>query len=276
MFDNADAKRREAVLLVVHSQSERIGTMIQDTHAGTFQRSLIRFLVIVMFGTMLALGGCKRKTVAPPTPPPPPPAAPTASISADPAVVTAGQTSTLTWHSENASEVTLDGQTVEADGSKTVSPTESTTYNLNAKGPGGTLQASARITVTPPPPPPPQPSPSDEELFGQNIKHIFFDYDKYEVRADQQPVLQGDAQWLLQHPNVSLAIEGHCDERGSIEYNLALGDNRASSVKNALVQAGIAPERIRTVSYGKEKPFCTEENEQCWEQNRRGYFVYQK
>jgi peptidoglycan-associated lipoprotein len=265
-----------AVPLVVHSQSERIGTMIQKAHADNFQRSLIRFLIVVMFGAILALGGCKKKTVATPPATPPPPAAPTASISVDPAVITAGQSSTLTWHSENATGVTLDGQTVDADGTKTVSPTESTTYNLNAKGPGGMRQVSARVTVTPTPPPPPQASPSDEELFGQNIKHIFFDYDKYEVRPDQQSVLQGDAQWLMQHPNVSITIEGHCDERGSIEYNVALGDSRASSVKNALVQAGIAPERIRTVSYGKEKPFCTEPNEPCWEQNRRGYFVYQK
>jgi len=235
------------------------------------------FFVIVLFIAVLSLGGCKKKPVAAPPPPPPPPTAPTASIDVAPVEIEVGKAATLTWHTENATDITLDGQTVDANGGRTVTPTESTTYHLIAKGPGGKQEAAARITVTqPPPPPPPPPTPSDEELFAQNIQHIFFDYDKYEVRADQQPTLQADAQWLTQHPNVSFTIEGHCDERGSIEYNMALGDNRANSIKNALVQAGIAPDRIRTISYGKEKPFCTEANETCWQQNRRGYFVYQK
>ncbi len=251
--------------------------MIQDAHLYGMQRSCIRFLVIVLFGAVLALGGCKKKTVAPPPPPPPPPPSPTASIGVEPAAIEGGQSATLTWHSENATEVTLDGQTIDPNGSKMVSPAESTTYNLSAKGPGGTQQASARITVTQPPPPPAPPAgPSDEELFAQNVQHIFFDYDKYDIRPDQQQVVQSDAQWLTQHPKVVLVIEGHCDERGSVEYNMALGDSRANSVKNALVQAGVAPERIHTISYGKEKPFCAESNETCWEQNRRGYFVYQK
>ncbi len=111
-------------------------------------------------------------------------------------------------------------------------------------------------------------------MFSQNIKDIYFDYDKYDVRRDQQAALQADAALLKEHPNVGFTIEGHCDERGSTEYNLALGDNRANSVKNALVQAGIAANRIRTISYGKEKPFCTESNEECWQQNRRGHFVF--
>jgi len=80
--------------------------------------------------------------------------------------------------------------------------------------------------------------------------------------------------FLQQHPNISFTVEGHCDERGSTEYNLALGDNRASSVKNALVAGGISADRVKTVSLGKEKPFCTESNEACWQQNRRGHFVY--
>jgi peptidoglycan-associated lipoprotein len=81
---------------------------------------------------------------------------------------------------------------------------------------------------------------------------------------------------LKDYPDYKLTIEGHCDERGSTEYNLALGDNRASAVKNALVSAGISADRIKTISYGKEKPFCTESTEACWQQNRRGHFVYVK
>ena len=139
-----------------------------------------------------------------------------------------------------------------------------------------TCVALRSIHDEPPPPPPPPPSETDQQAFERNIQQIYFDYDKYDIRADQQAALQADARFLQQHPNISFTIEGHCDERGSTEYNLALGDNRANAVKNALVQAGINADRIKTISYGKEKPFCTESNEQCWQQNRQGHFVYGK
>jgi peptidoglycan-associated lipoprotein len=108
------------------------------------------------------------------------------------------------------------------------------------------------------------------------VKDIYFDYDKADVRPDQQSLVQANAAFLQQHPNMSVTLEGHCDERGSTEYNLALGDNRASAVKNALVAAGVPADRIKTVSFGKEKPFCTASNEACWQQNRRGHFVLNK
>ena len=117
---------------------------------------------------------------------------------------------------------------VQASGSQQVTPADSTTYTLTAKGAGGTQQATARVTVTQPPPPPaPAPGPTEEELFAQNVKDIYFDYDKSDIRADQQSSLQGDIAFLQQHPNIHFTVEGHCDERGSTEYNLALGDNRA-------------------------------------------------
>ena len=240
------------------------------------QERLKWIILIVLLGSVLTLGGCKKKVAPPPPPPPPPPAAPTASLSASPDSIQPGQSSTLTWQTENATDVTLDGNNVKPGGSQRVSPTESTTYRLVAKGAGGTQEATARVTVTPAPPPPPQPSATDEELFGRNVRDIYFDYDKYDIRPDQQSALQADAQFLAQHPAMRFTIEGHCDERGSTEYNLALGDNRANAVKNALIQAGVGADRIRTISYGKEKPFCTESNEQCWQQNRRGHFVYQR
>lgn len=167
---------------------------------------------------------------------------------------------------------------MQPSGSQQVSPAESTTYTLTAKGAGGTQSATARVTVNAPPPPPPtqQGNLSDEQLFAQNIKDIYFDYDKSDVRPDQQSSVQSDVAFLQQHTNIGFTIEGHCDERGSTEYNLALGDNRASAVKNALVAAGVTADRIKTISYGKEKPFCTESNEACWQQNRRGHFVYSK
>jgi peptidoglycan-associated lipoprotein len=225
------------------------------------------------------LSACAPKKLAAPPPPPPPNAiAPTASLSASPNTVDKGQATTLTWQTTNATDVSIDGiGTVETSGSRQVTPADSTTYHLIAKGAGGTQDATARVTVNaPPPPPPPPPSATEEELFAQNIKDIYFDYDKYDVRAGEQRSLQGDAQFLQQHANIRITIEGHCDERGSTEYNLALGTSRADAVKNALIQAGIAGDRIKTISYGKEKPFCTESNESCWQQNRRGHFVYEK
>ena len=233
-------------------------------------------MLLFALSTILMWGGCKKK-VAPPPPPPPPPAAPTASLTADPNTINKGQSTTLTWQTTNATDVSIEGVgAVQPSGSQSVTPAESTTYTLTAKGAGGTQQATTRVTVNGPPPPPPPSTATEEELFSQNVKDIFFDYDKSDIRADQQASTQGDADFLKQHANISFTVEGHCDERGSTEYNLALGDSRAAAVRNALVQAGISGDRIKTISYGKEKPFCTESNEQCWQQNRRGHFVYQK
>jgi len=240
----------------------------------------LRWVALVFaLGAILFLGACHKKTAPPPPPPPPPPATPTASLTASPDTIDKGQSSTLTWQTTNATDVSIDGiGAVQPNGTQQVTPAESTTYTLNAKGAGGTQAATARVTVNAPPPPPAatQPSMTDEQLFAQNAKDIYFDYDKSDVRSSEQSSIQADVAFLQQHSSVSFTIEGHCDERGSTEYNLALGDNRASAVKNALVGAGIAADRIKTVSYGKEKPFCTESNETCWQQNRRGHFVYSK
>ena len=232
--------------------------------------------LVFVLSAILFLGACAKKVAPPPPPPPPPPPAPTASLSANPNTVEKGQSTTLTWQTTNATDVSIDGiGVVEANGSRPVTPADSTTYHLTAKGAGGTQEATARVTVTsPPPPPPPPPSPTEAELFARNVNDIYFDYDKYDIRADQQAALQADAQFLQQHAGIRFTIEGHCDERGSTEYNLALGTNRADAVKNALIQAGVGGDRIKTISYGKEKPFCTESNESCWQQNRRGHFVY--
>jgi peptidoglycan-associated lipoprotein len=161
---------------------------------------------------------------------------------------------------------------MQPNGSLQVTPTVSTTYTLYAKGPGGAKSASARVTVTVPTPPPTPPGPSEDELFRQNVKDIYFDFDKSDIRPDQQSAMQQDAAFLIQHPNINLTIEGHCDERGSIEYNIALGDKRANAVKERLVAAGISSANVKTISYGKEKPVCTEQAESCWQQNRRGHF----
>jgi peptidoglycan-associated lipoprotein len=233
---------------------------------------------IVALAAVLMLGACAKKAAPPPPPPPPPSPSPTAAISVSPDTIQPGQSSTLTWQTTNATDVSIDGiGAVQPNGSQPVSPSDSTTYHLTAKGAGGTQDATTRLTVTPPPVvQAPTPSPSDEDLFGQTIKDVYFDYDKSDVRADQSAAIQSDTAFLNQHSNISFTIEGHCDDRGSTEYNLALGDQRASSVKNALITAGVSAARVKTISYGKEKPFCMEDNEACWQQNRRGHFVYQK
>ncbi len=239
-----------------------------------------RWIALVFaLGAILFLGACHKKQPPPPPPPPPPPAAPTASLTANPETIDKGQSSTLTWQTTNATDVSIDGiGAVQPTGTQQVNPSDSTTYTLTAKGAGGTQTATARVTVNAPPPPP-APTTSnltEEQMFAQNVKDIYFDYDKSDVRPSEQSSLQADVAFLQQHSNISFTIEGHCDERGSTEYNLALGDNRASAVKNALVAAGIPADRVKTVSFGKEKPFCTESNESCWQQNRRGHFVYSK
>ena len=232
---------------------------------------------------VMAAAGCAKKKVTPPTPvPPAPPPAPTAMLTANPNTISAGQAATLTWKTDFASDVTIDGiGKVDPIGSIKVTPTESTTYHLVAKNDTGTKEATARITVMPvaEAPPPTNNSNNDESnarLFSQSVKDVFFPYDSYDMTPQDEAVIQSDARFLQQHPTMSFIVEGHCDERGSIEYNLALGENRAQAAKQALVQAGIAATRIRTISYGKEKPFCAESTEACWQQNRRAHFAYSK
>jgi peptidoglycan-associated lipoprotein len=221
--------------------------------------------------------GCAKKTakVTPPPPPSPPPT-PTATLAANPMVIQQGQPTTLTWQTSNATDVTIARLgTLPASGTRTVTPDSSTTYTLVAKGPGGSADASARVTVNPVVSNA-TPAPSDQDLFARNVKDIFFDYDKYNIRSNQAGVAEGDAAFLGQHPSIKVLIEGHCDDRGSEEYNLALGTNRAESAKQSLIQQGVSAGQIKTVSYGKEKPFCTQDDEQCWQQNRVAHFVFQQ
>jgi peptidoglycan-associated lipoprotein len=111
-----------------------------------------------------------------------------------------------------------------------------------------------------------------DEVFHQNVADIFFDYDSYALRKEGETSATKAAAYLVAHPNIRIVIGGYCDDRGSAEYNLALGENRANSAKTALVSAGVAVSRIRVVSFGKEKQFCTDETEACWQQNRRAQF----
>jgi peptidoglycan-associated lipoprotein len=105
------------------------------------------------------------------------------------------------------------------------------------------------------------------------LTDAYFDYDQSDLREDARSALSADAEWLKKYPSVQVLIEGYCDERGTGAYNLALGDRRANAAKEYLVSLGVDGSRIRTVSYGEERPFCTESHEDCWQQNRRAHFV---
>jgi len=229
-------------------------------------------LAAVLAGA-LSLAGCSKKAAqATPPPAPPAPPAPTATLAASPDAIQQGHSATLTWQTQNASDITITGLgTVPASGTRSVTPDASTTYTLVAKGPGGTEDASARVTVTSPVANR-TPSPSDEDLFAKNVKDVWFDYDKADIRPDQTLTAQNDASFLLQHPSIKVLVEGHCDNRGSEEYNLALGTSRAESLKRTLLEQGVSADRVQTMSYGKEKPFCTQDNDQCWQQNRVDHF----
>jgi peptidoglycan-associated lipoprotein len=122
-------------------------------------------------------------------------------------------------------------------------------------------------------PPPPAPQPPQVEL---SFQPAFFDYDKYNLRPDAVDALTHDAKLLADNATVRILIEGHCDERGTREYNLALGDRRARAAKDFLVRYGIDASRIETISYGKERPFAMGSNEAAWQQNRRAHFVVKK
>jgi peptidoglycan-associated lipoprotein len=197
-------------------------------------------------------------------------------LQASPTAIDKGGTSTLSWNSTDATQLSIapDVGAVTAQGSTKVTPADSTTYTITATGPGGSASATASVTVNAPPPPPEQPKgPTDDELFAREVRDAYFDLDKADIRPDARAALSKTADFLKNYPRFKVAIEGHCDERGSTEYNLGLGDRRATAVKQYLVSLGIAADRISTVSYGKEKPFCMESNEACWQQNRRGHFV---
>lgn len=248
---------------------------------------IITAATIVLMTLVIMGSGCSKKAPAPaPTaakeappssPSAPASAAPTISLSASPSAIERGQSATLSWNTTNATGVTIDGGvgTVEPAGSRTVQPSASTTYMARATGPGGNAVAEARVTVTAPAAatPPSMPAISDSEFFTTNIKDAFFDLDQYSIREDARLALEADARLLKDRPGIRVTIEGHADERGSEKYNLALGDRRANAAKEFLVGRGIDGSRIDTTSYGKERPFCEEHTEECWQLNRRAHLV---
>jgi len=246
--------------------------------------------VLLSLALFLFVAGCKKKPAAPPPPPPPPapapapkPSARVVSFTAEPSTIQRGESSTLKWNVESATSVSIEPGigTVPASGSRAVYPSNNTTYTLTAIGAGGNDSRTASVTVTappppPPPPPPPAPKKSITERLSTEVQDAYFDYDKNDIREDARATLTRDADALKSILNdfsgAVITIEGHCDERGSAEYNLALGDRRATAAKDFLVQLGVPADRLKTISYGKERPQCTESDETCWQKNRRAHF----
>jgi peptidoglycan-associated lipoprotein len=241
-------------------------------------RSLYRAGLLTALAAIVFTVGCAKKQVAAPPPPPPPPPAsarPTVTLQASPGSINKGESSTLSWNSTDATQLNIAPEVgpVTAQGSTKVTPPESTTYTITASGPGGSATATAMVNVAAPPPPPPPPPPDYDKIFLREVRDAYFDYNKADIRPDAREALSKTADLLKNYPQFRVTIEGHCDERGSTEYNLGLGDRRAAAVKQYLVSLGISADRLSTVSFGKEKPFCMESNETCWQQNRRGHFV---
>jgi len=132
--------------------------------------------------------------------------------------------------------------------------------------PPATQPATPPAPPETPPTPPPTPAP---KVTSNDLKPAFFDFDSYVLRDDARAALDADAKLLRDNADVAITVEGHCDERGTVEYNQALGEKRANAARDYLVAAGVPAARIQTVSYGKERPFCNDSNEACWQQNRR-------
>ena len=251
-------------------------------------------VLMMALALLVFASGCKKKVPPPPPPPPPidhttpPPPATTGkptinSFTAEPSTIAKGQASTLRWSISNATDMTVDQGigAVQSNGSRQVFPSATTTYTLIANGPGGSDTKTVTVEISTPPPPPPtevrQPTLSSSELLSQQGQDAYFDYDKSDIRPDARDALTKDADVLKRifqnDPNVTIMVEGHCDERGSAEYNLGLGDRRASSARDFLVQLGVPADKLKSISFGKEKPGCTDATEECYQKNRRAHLA---
>ncbi len=251
------------------------------------KRSTIFYLGLFMLSMLLVLSaGCAKK-VEPPPPPPPapepapepvPPARPTITLSASPDSIKKDVEATLTWSSTDADSVVINGGVgnVATSGSVKVSPVESTTYTAVARGEGGEASATARITVIKE-----QPKvvvkETDLEILQKAmrdglIKPVFFDYDKSDLSESTKATLEENAKWFRKYQDAQIIVEGHCDERGTEEYNLALGDRRAQASRDYLIELGVSSSRLEAVSYGEERPFVQGTGEEAWAKNRRAHF----
>jgi peptidoglycan-associated lipoprotein len=208
-----------------------------------------------------------------------------AEFSIEPSTIERGQSAVLRWNVTGANNVAISNGlgTVPPTGTQRITPQQTTSYILTATGPDGDASRTATVTVTGPPPPPVtntnpnrRPIGTLESRLQSDLQDALYDYDSNNIRDDARVALTADAdalkRILTDFPSAKINVEGHCDERGSAEYNLGLGDRRATSAKDFLVQLGVPADRLMTISYGKERPACTEADESCWQRNRRAHF----
>jgi peptidoglycan-associated lipoprotein len=241
---------------------------------------------------------CSKKTPIPPPPPPAPAAtnepaprppnpgtAVIAEFIAEPSSIERGQSAVLRWRVTGATNVAISngiGTVLPAD-TRRITPAQTTSYILTASSATGDASATATITVTAPAPPPAPVTSSStgrrgtlESRVQSDLQDALYDYDSNNIREDARVALTADSEALKRifadFPTARINVEGHCDERGSAEYNLGLGDRRATSARDFLVQLGVPADRLMTISYGKERPVCTESDESCWQRNRRAHF----
>jgi peptidoglycan-associated lipoprotein len=199
----------------------------------------VHLLAVSLLVTATVLAGCAKRPALTQASAPPPPAAPAKPAPPPPMVVQ---------------------ETVK----ETVVASPPAAKPAPAKPPAMAAPATPAPTARPSP---------KEFAVNANVKDIFFDFDKYNIRPGDAKILDADAGWLKANPGQLVLIEGHCDERGTVEYNLVLGERRAKAAMNYLVAQGVQASRFTVISYGKERPFCTEHNEACWSQNRRAHFL---
>ncbi len=214
------------------------------------------------------------------------------SFTAEPSAIEPGQSATLRWSATGATDMNIDPDigAVQSSGSRAVSPVSTTTYQLSVSGPGGAESKVATVQVRRMDPPPGDGRDGNGKGNGmgndnrpaitrltQDSQDAFFNYDSNELRPDAREALTKDGALLKSifgsTPDFHVLVEGHCDERGSAEYNLGLGDRRATAAKEFLMQLGISADKMQIVSYGKDKPQCTDANEGCYQKNRRAHLA---
>ena len=248
--------------------------------------SVTALAVAALFGT-----ACHKKVASVPPPPRPVQASTPAAVrpeialfAADPTTIDRGSSTTLRWSVKNATDVSITPSVgaVNEHGAREISPSDDTTYTLTARGPGGSADATTSISVrvhSASNMPDAATKARIEDLL-KRIQDAYFDYNKHILRSDAQAALQADAKTLAdilrQYPDYKLTVEGNCDERGSEEYNLALGDARAKAAREYLVSLGVPANQLLVVSYGKDHPVCTEHDEACWQKNRRAHVTQEQ
>ena len=252
-----------------------------------------KLLCATVGAVCLIAAGCSKKLAVEPAPTPATtqqakaaaPEKPVISLfAASPGSIDKGGQTTLRWVVEHADNVRIAPAlgAVQESGSRAVFPATDTVYTLTAAGPGGSANATASVSILvhSASKMPDQATRNRIQDLLNRIQDAYFDYNQHDIRPDAQAALVADAKTLgeilQQYPDYKLTVQGYCDERGSEEYNLALGDKRATQAKEYLASLGVPGAQLQTISYGKEKQLCSEHDEECWQQNRRAHITQEQ